>query len=325
MEKPESQPEEGQQTQQAQKHNHFLIRHASLRQIQVFESVARNLSFTRAAEELHLTQPTVSAQVKSLAESIELPLYEQVGRQIYLTEVGEAVASSCREIINTFYNLDIKLDDFKGMKRGRLRLAVITTAKYFMPLALGAFTKKYPDIELSLTICNRDMVFKRIEQNLDDLYILGHVPPSNMDMEIVPFTPNPLVIIANREHPLVGKKVSLERLAEEPFIVREEGSGIRSAVERAFEEKGLKVKERLTMSTNEAIKHCVVGGLGVACVSKHTLYLEQEQGPIVELDVEGFPIQKSWNIVYPAGKELSVIANEFFEFLKEKGEDYIKI
>lgn len=309
----------------ASQHNHFLLRHASLRQIQVFESVARNLSFTRAAEELHLTQPTVSAQVKSLAEAIDLPLYEQVGRKIFLTEVGEAVASSCRQIINTFYNLEIKLDDFRGMKRGRLRLAVISTAKTFIPLALGEFIKKYPDIELSLTICNRDSVFKRIDENLDDLYILGHVPPSNIDMEIVPFTPNPLVIIANREHPLVGKKVSMKRLAEEQFIMREAGSGIRSTLEKAFDSKGLKIKERLTLNTNEAVKHCVIGNLGVACVSKHTLYLENQHSRLVELNVEGFPIEKSWNIVYPAGKELSVIANEFFEFLKERGEDYIKI
>lgn len=310
---------------EAQQHNHFLIRHASLRQIQVFESVARNLSFTRAAEELHLTQPTVSAQVKSLADSIELPLYEQIGRQIYLTEVGEAVASSCRDIINTFYNLEIKLDDFRGMKRGRLRVAVMTTAKYFMPLALGEFIKKYPDIELSLTICNRAEVFKRIDENLDDLYILGRLPPSNMDMEVVPFTSNPLVIIAHRDHPLVGTKVTLERLAEEPFIMREEGSGVRSTVEKAFRDKDLDVNVRLTMEDNEAIKHCIVGNLGVACVSKHTLSLEKEHGPIVELDVEGFPIDTSWNIVYPAGKELSVIANEFLEFLKEKGSEYIKI
>jgi len=309
----------------ASQHNHFLLRHASLRQIQVFESVARNLSFTRAAEELHLTQPTVSAQVKSLAESIDLPLYEQVGRKIFLTEVGEAVASSCRQVINTFYNLEIKLDDFRGMKRGRLRVAVISTAKTFIPLALGEFIKKYPDIDLSLTICNRDRVFKRIDENLDDLYILGHVPPSNIDMEIVPFTPNPLVIIAHREHELVGEKVTLERLADEPFIMREEGSGIRSTLEKAFQKKGFRIKERLTMNTNEAVKHCVVGNLGISCVSKHTLYLENEQSRLVELNVEGFPIEKSWNIVYPAGKELSVIANEFFEFLKEKGPDFIKI
>lgn len=305
--------------------NLFLIRHASLRQIQVFESVSRHLSFTRAAEELHLTQPTVSAQVKSLADSIGLQLYEQIGRSIYLTEVGEALASSCREVINTFANLEIKINDFRGMKRGRLRVAVMTTAKYFMPLALGEFSKQYPDIELSLDISNRETLLKRIDQNLDDLYILGQVPPSNIDLNITPFTKNPLVIIANRDHELVGKKVSLERLSEEPFIMREEGSGIRSAVEEAYASKGLKVNERLMMDTNEAIKHCVVGNLGVACVSKHTLYLENKKGPIVELDVEGFPIQKEWNIVYPAGKELSIIAKEFYKFLTERGNEYIRI
>jgi len=303
----------------------FLIRHASLRQIQVFESVARNLSFTRAAEELHLTQPTVSAQVKSLAEAVGLPLYEQLGRNIFLTEVGELVAASCREIINTFSNLEIKLDNLRGMKRGRLRVAVVSTAKYFIPLALGEFCKKYPDIELSLHIGNRETLLKRINQNLDDLYILGQIPSTSYELTVVPFTSNKLVIISNRDHELVGQKVTLERLAEEPFIMREEGSGIRSAVENAFASKKLTVNERLTMHTNEAIKHCVVGGLGMACVSEHTLYLEDKNGPLVELDVEGFPIKKSWNIVFPSGKELSLIANEFLEFLKERDKEYTKL
>lgn len=303
----------------------FLIRYASLRQIQVFESVARNLSFTRAAEELHLTQPTVSGQVKSLADAIGLPLYEQLGRNIFLTEVGEAVVISCREIINSLSNLEIKLDDFKGMKRGRLRVAVVSTAKYFIPLALGEFCKKYPDIELSLHVGNRDSLLKRLNQNLDDIYILGQIPQTSFNLDVVPFTTNPLVIIANRENELVGQKVTLEQLADQFFIMREEGSGIRSAVKDAFSKKGLEVNERLTMQTNEAIKHCVVGDLGVACVSEHTLYLEDKNGPLVELDVEGFPIKKSWNIVYPSGKELSLIANEFLNFLKAREDEYLKL
>lgn len=303
----------------------FLIRYASLRQIQVFESVARNLSFTRAAEELHLTQPTVSGQVKSLADAIGLPLYEQLGRNIFLTEVGEAVVISCREIINSLSNLEIKLDDFRGMKRGRLRVAVVSTAKYFIPLALGEFCKKYPDIELSLHVGNRDSLLKRLNQNLDDIYILGQIPQTSFNLEVVPFTTNPLVIIANREHELVGQKVTLEQLADQFFIMREEGSGIRSAVMDAFSKKGLEVNERLTMQTNEAIKHCVVGDLGVACVSEHTLYLEDKNGPLVELDVEGFPIKKSWNIVYPSGKELSLIANEFLDFLKAREDEYLNL
>ena len=304
----------------------FLIRHLSLRQIQVFESVARNLSFTRAAEELFLTQPTVSAQVKSLTEAIGMPLYEQVGRNIYLTEIGEQVACSCREVINHFSKLEMKLDDYRGMKRGRLRISVMSTAKYFMPLALGAFCKKYPKIELGLTICNRDTLLKRIHQNLDDLYILGQIPDNAQDLEIVPFLPNPLVIIAHRDHELASKKkVTLKRLAKEPFIMREEGSGIRLAVKETFAQQQLTVNERLIMQTNEAIKQCVIGGLGVACVSKHTLAQDNENSPVVELNVEGFPIPKQWNIVYPSGKELSLIASEFLQFLQENGHQYINL
>ena len=304
----------------------FLIRHASLRQIQVFESVARNLSFTRAAEELFLTQPTVSAQVKSLAEAVGMPLYEQIGRSIYLTEVGEQVASSCREVLDNFSNLEMKLDDFRGMKRGRLRVSVMSTAKYFMPLALGEFCKKHPNIELGLTISNRYTLLKRINKNLDDLYILGQIPDSAQDLEIVPFLPNPLVIIAHRDHELAGKKkISLKRLAKEPFIMREDGSGIRAAVEKAFSEQNLTVNERLVMQTNEAIKQCVIGDLGVACVSKHTLAQDTKDSPVVELEAEGFPIQKQWNIVYPAGKDLSLLAKEFLDFLQESGHNYIRL
>ncbi len=307
------------------KTNNFLIRHASLRQIQIFESVARKLSFTRAAEELFLTQPTVSAQVKSLVEAIDMPLYEQIGRQIYLTDVGEQVARSCREVIDQFSNLEILLDDFKGMKRGRLRVSVMTTAKYFMPLALGAFCKAYPYINLDLTITNRDSMLTRVANNLDDLYILGQVPPNELDLTVIPFVPNPLVIISHENNPLVGKKVTLKRLAKEYFIMREEGSGIRSAVENVFAEKGLKVNERLVITSNEAVKHCVIGELGVACVSKHGLHYQSSQSPIVVLDVEGFPIQKQWNIVYPASKKLSIIAQEFLVFLQERGEEFIKL
>lgn len=303
--------------------SNFLIRHASLRQIQVFESVARNLSFTRAAEELFLTQPTVSSQVKSLVEAVNMPLYEQVGRNIYLTEVGEQVACSCREIISRLSNLEIMLDDFRGMKRGRLRVSLVSTAKYFVPLALGKFCKKHPKIDLNLKISNRDTIHRRMDSNLDDLYILGQVPPSNLDLNVIPFAPNPLVIIAHKDHELVGEKVTLKRLAKEPFLMREEGSGIRLAVESQFAVRNLQINERLTLENNEAIMQCVAGELGVACISEHALNLSLPGAPIVKLDVEGFPIEKEWNIVYPSGKELSILAKEFLQFLQDHGEQYI--
>lgn len=305
--------------------SNFLIRHASLRQIQVFESVARNLSFTRAAEELHLTQPTVSSQVKSLVETVGLPLYEQVGRNIFLTEIGGQVATTCREIINQLSNLEMLLDDYRGMKRGRLRIAVVSTAKYFVPIALGRFSKLYPEIELGLKISNREEIFRRIEQNLDDLYILGQIQTATVDLDVVPFAPNPLVIIANKQNPLVGEKVSLQRLAEESFIMREEGSGIRSAVEELFAEHNLTINERLSIDTNESVKLCVAGDLGVACVSGHALDLDSNSSRIAKLDVEGFPIRKQWNIVYPSGKELSVLAKEFLQLLQDDGVSYLDL
>ena len=307
------------------KQSNFLIRHASLRQIQVFESVSRHLSFTKAAQELFLTQPTVSSQVKSLVEAIELPLYEQIGRNIHLTEVGEQVANSCREVISKLTNLEIMLDDYKGMKRGRLKVSVVSTAKYFAPRALGTFCKQYPKIDLSLNIINRDKILKRIDQNLDDLYILGQVPPIALDLKVIPFAPNPLVIIAHKNHELAGQKVSLKRLAKEPFLLREDGSGIRSALKTLFNERDLTLNERLTLETNEAVKHCVAGDLGLACVSEHALKLDSSDMPIVKLDVEGFPIHKQWNIVYPAGKELSLLAQEFLEYLQEYGLQFIDL
>lgn len=302
----------------------YLIRHVTLRQIQIFESVARYLSFTKAAEVLYLTQPTVSAQVKSFCEAIGLPLYEQIGRNIYLTEVGEMVALNCREIVDALANLEMQIDDFKGMRTGRLRIAVVTTAKYFAPLAMGEFCKKYPEIELSLKVCNRETIMHRIEENLDDLYIVGQTPPASMELNITPFAPNPLVFIAHRNHPLVSKRnISLKKIAKEPMLMREAGSGIRSAVEERFSEQGLVINERMTLESNEAIKHAVVGDLGIAVVSQHALFLESQDGPIAVLDVEGFPLEKQWNIVYPASKSLSILAQEFLAFLQEKGTNYI--
>ncbi|QGT78237.1 LysR family transcriptional regulator [Guyparkeria halophila] len=304
----------------------YLLRRATLRQIEIVEAVARLGSFTRAAEELFLTQPTVSAQVKSLSETVGMPLFEQIGRKIYLTDAGNRVARGCRDVIDTLSNLEMSLNDLKGLKKGRLRLSVITTAKYFAPLAMGDFAKQFPDIEMELKVSNRDTLLKRIEDNLSDLYIIGHVPDSGLDLELIPFAPNPLVVIAHRNHPLARERnIPIERIAEEPFIMREPGSGIRNKIEEHFAQHGLKLRQRLVLEGPESIKHAVVGQLGISVVSEHALNLESEAGPLVKLDVQGFPLQRQWNIVYPRGKVLSVIAREFLAFLKEHGGDYLKI
>ncbi len=296
----------------------FLIRHATLRQLQVFEAIVRLGSFTRAAEELFLTQPTVSMQIKKLSDSTGLALFEQKGRSVKPTDAGNELYAACREIFQTLSNLEMKIAEIKGIQRGRLRLGVISTAKYVAPQLLGEFSKLHPGIELALKVTNRERILERIQSNEDDLYIMGQAPDKEIDVEVFPFSPNPLVMVAWRDHPLAGKKnISLEEIAEEHFILREPGSGTRDAVLRMFQERGLKPKVRMELGSNEAIKHAVAGGLGIAVLSLHSLALDGTDGPIVLLDVEGFPIERKWYLVYPKGKALSVVSQAFLEFALE--------
>jgi DNA-binding transcriptional LysR family regulator len=294
---------------------HYLIRHASLRQLQVFEAIVRLGSFTRAADELFVTQPTVSMQIKKLADALDLPLFEHVGRQARPTEAGAELYRACREIFETLANLEMKVADLKGIKRGRLRLGVITTAKYFAPEILGEFCKLYPGIEVALKVSNRDRIMERVNANEDDLYIMGQLPNDQLDVEAVAFAPNPLVVMAPRDHPLVGQKqIPISRIAEEPFILREPGSGIRDATLKVFEQLRIRPNVRMELGSNEAIKHAIVGGLGLSVLSLHTLTLEGANGPVAILDVAGFPIMRQWYLVYPKGKELSLVAQAFLDF-----------
>ncbi len=293
----------------------YLIRYATLRQLQVFEASVRLGSFSRAAEELFVTQPTVSMQIKKLADALDLPLFEQVGRNVRPTEVGLELYQSCRQIFENLAHLEMKISDLKGMKRGRLRLGVVTTAKYFVPEVLGEFCRQYPGIDVALKVSNRDRIFERLINYEDDLFIMGQAPDDGMVIESYPFAPNPLVVLAPRDHPLVGEKnIPLSRIAQEPLILREPGSGIRDTTLRLFEKENLQPKVRMELGSNEAIKHAVVGGLGLAVLSLHTLSLEGPDGPVALLDVDGFPIMRQWHLVYPRGKELSLVADAFLEF-----------
>jgi LysR family transcriptional regulator, low CO2-responsive transcriptional regulator len=293
------------------------VRHSTLRQLEVFEAIARLRSFTRAAEELYLTQPTVSMQVKKLTDAVGLPLYEQVGKKIYLTDAGRALHVFTREILDHFERFEMTLADMKGLKRGALKLAVVTTAKYFAPRLLGSFSQQYPGIELSLKVSNRERVLERLAGNEDDLYILGQ-PPQNLEVVAEPFLENPLVVVAPAGHPLVGEaKIPLSRLVQEPFLVREAGSGTRAAAERLFAERGLRLKVRMELGSNEAIKQAIVGGLGISVLSRHTLALDAPAGQLAILDVEGFPIVRQWYVAYPSGKQLSVVARTFLDYLKD--------
>ncbi|WP_242479188.1 LysR family transcriptional regulator [Lamprobacter modestohalophilus] len=293
----------------------YLIRHTTLRQLQLLEAIVRLGSFTRAAEELFLTQPTVSMQIKKLSEAIGSPLFRQVGRAIEPTDAGREVHAACRDILSTLSNLEIKLADLKGLKRGRLRLGVLTTAKYVAPEILGAFCQVYPGIDVSLKVTNRENILERLMGHDDDLYVMGQPREINDQIQTIPFAPNPLVMVASVEHPLAGRcAIPLSALADENFILREPGSGIRDAVLAQFAAGGLVPRVRMQLGSNEAIKRAIVGGLGIAVLSLHSLTLESGGGRLALLDVEGFPIMRRWHLVYSRARELSLIARTFLDF-----------
>lgn len=289
--------------------------HATLHQFKVFEATARHGSFTRAAEELYLTQPTVSMQVKQLTKALGLPLFEQVGKRLYLTDAGRELYATCHDIFEKLDQLEMRVADLKGMKQGRLKLAVITTAKYFVPRLLGPFCQRYPGIDVSLIVTNHERAIDRLMNNQDDLYVMSQLP-ENIDIEVHPFLDNPLVVMAPKNHPLAREKnISLERLSKEPFIMRESGSGTRKAVQDMFEENNIEVKVRLELGSNEAIKQAIAGGLGLSVLSCHTLTPEGDTGELTILDVEKFPIDRQWYVVHLGSKQLSVVASTFLDYL----------
>ncbi|AFZ56078.1 LysR family transcriptional regulator [Anabaena cylindrica FACHB-243] len=295
---------------------------ATLHQLKVFEAAARHGSFTRAAEELFLTQPTVSMQIKQLTKSVGLPLFEQVGKRLFLTEAGRELFATCRQIFETISQFEMTVADLKGLKQGQLRLAVITTAKYIIPRLLGPFCQLYPGIDISLQVTNHERILERMIGNLDDLYIMSQVP-DHLDINFEPFLENPLVVFAPFNHPLAKEKnIPIERLGEEPFIMREPGSGTRRAVQSLFDEHGIKVKVKLELGSNEAIKQAIAGGLGISVLSRHTLLTDAHEFSI--LDVQNFPIKRTWYIVYPAGKQLSIVARTYYEYLLEAAKKIVE-
>ena len=291
---------------------------ATLHQLKVFETVARHGSFTRAAEELFITQPTVSSQVKQLTKTVGLPLFEQIGKSLYLTDAGRELLDTCQDIFERLSNFEMKIADLKGTKQGQLKLAVITTAKYFIPRLLGSFCKKYPGIDIALQVTNHQEIQQRMINNEDDLYIVSH-PHKDIDLLSQPFLDNPLVVVANRDHLLANKKnINIQSLNNEPFIMREKGSGTRDAVLDLFEQHQISVRVRLELGSNEAIKQAIAGGLGISVLSKHCLISEGQFSELKVLDVEHFPISRKWYVSHLAGKKLSVIAQTFLDYLLEE-------
>jgi len=296
-----------------------MIHHWTLQQLRLFEAVARLRSYTRAAQELHLTQPAVHIQVKRLEESMGLPLIEAVGKKLLLTRAGEEVYEATITVMARLEALGVALMDMKGKVAGPLRIGAVTSAEFFIPHFLGHFLREHPEVQPLLNVANREQVIRRLAANEDDFVIMGQVP-EGMALAVNPFMDNLLVPIAHPGHPLATRQqIPLEELAAERFLMRESGSGTRSATQRRFAERGLKVSVYMELGSTEAIKQAVMAGLGVSVQSTSSLRLELETRRIVALDVVGFPLRRKWHAVHLQGKHLSLTAATFLAFLAREG------
>ncbi len=292
---------------------HLLTKLGTLRQIEIFLKVAELGSIARAAEQLHLAQPSVSIQVRKLSEAIGLPLYEVIGKQLQLTEAGRAVVDSGHAIFSTIADLDEHLNELKGLKSGTLSIGVVTTAKYFLPYILGPFCERYPGIDIKMNIGNRSDIRQRMHDNLDDVYFVNEVG-AELDVERQPFLDNPIAVIASRNHRLALRKtLRWDDIAQERFILREEGSDSMLEVDRFLRQRKLQIHQVMTIESNEAIKRAVMANMGISIISAYILGNADVDG-LTQLNVEGFPIMSQWQVVTLRNKRLSSVAKEFIEF-----------
>ncbi len=297
----------------------------TFRQLKVFESAARHLSYTRASKELHLSQPAVSMQIKQLEEAVGLPLFEQIGKKMHLTTAGREVHTYSQNIGQLLDEAEIVLEELKGGSTGKLAISVATTASHFATRLLAAFSQRYENVTISLDITNRESLQHQLANNIPDLVIMGQ-PPEGVEVESEAFMVNPLVLIAPPNHLLVKQQnIPLTRFEDEHFVVRESGSGTRGAIQRFFEEHDVSFHTGIEMSSNEAIKQAVEAGLGLGIVSIHTLELELETQRLVILDVIDFPIQRHWHIVQRSGKRLSPVALAFKQFVLNEAVKFIRL
>ncbi|MFW5427237.1 MAG: LysR family transcriptional regulator [Methylophagaceae bacterium] len=297
----------------------------TIRQFQIFEAVAQHLSYTRAAELLYLSQPAVSMQIKQLESEVEMPLFERLGKKLFLTHAGDELLIYARNISQQLVELDDVLNEIRGSERGRLTIAVATTANYFALKLLGEFYKRFSGTIISFDVTNRESLLNHLNDNTADMVIMGQ-PPEGMDVEATPFLDNPLVVIAPKGHRLANEKhIPLSVLQQETFIMREHGSGTRIAMERFFDESGYSISSVMEMSSNEAINQAVEAGLGLGIVSRHTLELELALERLDVLSVESFPIMRHWYLVHRQGKRLTALMEEFKRLVIDETKGILKV
>ena len=295
------------------------MKHATLRQLKVFEAVARLLSYSRAAEELHLTQPAVSTQIRTLEGHVGLALFEQFGKKVYLTPGGAELLYFSRAIISQFRDAEEALAQFKGIEGGRLNVAVISAGDYFFPRLLVEFARRHPGVKLNLTVHNRAELLELMASNQADLAIMVR-PPRELETVNASFAPHPYVIVAAPDHPLAGRRaIAMDVLMREPFVVREKGSDTWNSMEDGFGAHLQRLNVALEIKSTETIKQAVIAGMGVGFLSAHTIGLELQAGSLVVLDVVGFPVMLDWYVVHRQHKRLPPVALAFKAFLLDEG------
>lgn len=299
------------------------MKNLTMRQLQIFSVAARHLSFVRASEELFLTQPAVSMQIRQLEETVGMPLFDKIGKKMYLTEAGRQIERTAHEVLGAIKNAQDSLAALAGLRKGLVSVALVSTAKYFVPKLIALFKQSYPEIELRITVSNRETLIQLLHNNEIDLAIMGR-PPQGMDVLSFPLARHPHVIIAAPDHPLASRRrIKPEELAEETFLIREEGSGTRLAMEAFFDEVGVQPQRGMVMGSNETIKQAVIAGLGLGFISLHTLALELKAGELAVLDVKGMPLMRTWYAAHLRNKNLSPATAAFKEFIVRQAGGYL--
>lgn len=287
----------------------------TFRQLQVFRAVFDSRSYSRAAEDMALTQPAVSLQIRQLDELLGQPLFEYVGKKLYATEAGEALYQTSKDLFERLDSLDMRLSDLQGALQGQLRLAVESSAKYLTPHLFAAFRQTHPGVQLNLTVLNRLQVIKRLADNRDDLVIMSMVP-QDMALDFLPFLNNPIVAVAAPDHPLAQRSpLALRELEGHVMLVREPGSGTRKACEEFFLQKHISITHVEEITSFEAIREAAIAGLGLAMMPRHAVHLELMHGLLKELPIDELPLYRSWCLVRAKGKRLSPVAQAFERFI----------
>ncbi len=290
----------------------------TLRQLQVFQAVCSSQSYSRAAEDMALTQPAVSQQIRQLEEQVGAPLFEYVGKKLYLTEAATSLLAASEDIFNRLDSLDMQLSSLQGNLRGELRLAVVSSIQYLTPHLLAAFRQRYPEVVFRLEVTRRSQVIQRLQDNRDDVVLMALVPEDRA-LEFFPFLNNPIIAVARSDHPLAGRQaLALTELEQRVVLEREPGSGTRKAVDEFFQQKRVHLQQLMQMGSGESMVHGALAGLGVALVSEYAAAPYLRSGELVRLDFSELPLYRSWCAVHARGKRLSPVAEAFLAFLREE-------